>query len=853
MLDFICPFDSPGFEVSSDACTGLRIMQKTTLVTPGLRFLGTREFLRPITTPPVLKSSKLDPPYKGSRGDFEWYSYAQIYKMTVELALGLQCLGITKGTKIGIISINRVEWVVLDLACIALGAVLVPIYDTQSTEEVILVTNDSQISILFAAPDRLPKWADAAPKCPSVKTVIIFDDRLDDRVLVLDYHSQFSNSVVCPDGKTVALSMPTHTPTAPRRMEEFEEGDRKYGCYNPRRRIPEEQNAAEGTKSRYPRIISTLRDTANDSHGAYFYLPEKKDIPHLAHQLLTMEKGKYGRPEAMQQLMKLVSGTYHQIAALGRDTTVYKEMFSKYAHASNSGIAGYSYLYSDDFPITSFPPLDLEVSQRDDLMTLIYTSGTTGNPKGVKLSHGNVMHTAISMQCSRLLPLQSQQHYTLSFLPNAHIFMRVINFVSIHSGACMGFWQGDIKLLVEDVQMLCPTFFVAVPRVLNKLFDGIMAKVSAISSFKRFVFFAAYGSRRKALLAKKPWPGLTNKIFSSTKALLGGRCSLCVTGSAPLSQKVGEFLRITCDMELFEGWGMSETAAHGVVQPTSTMHWGTVGVTLDSSTKIRLNSVPDMDYLVTDKPNPRGEVWIKGPSVFSGYYNDDGKTKETLTEDGWFMTGDIGEYDRSLGELRLIDRKRGIFKLAQGEYISATTIENAIGRCKYIEQCIMHGSRFESYVLCVVVLNIEVCQKELSHAIPKDLEGKLATALQDLGEYPRLKDLFVEVLQAVQKTCKENGLRSFEIPKALAVEGDPWTPENGCLTPAMKVKKNNVLRRHETTLTDVYRRINHAGLQNVTPQGAVELYLDSLISGPMSDTASSGFSGFSGFSRPSSK
>lgn len=165
----------------------------------------------------------------------------------------------------------------------------------------------------------------------------------------------------------------------------------------------------------------------------------------------------------------------------------------------------------------------------------------------------------------------------------------------------------------------------------------------------------------------------------------------------------------------------------------------------------------------------------------------------------------------------------------------------------------MHGSRFESCVLCVVVLNVDMCQKELGHAIPKDVEGKLEITLQDPSAYPRLKDLFMQVLQAIQKTCKENSLRSFEIPKALVVEGDPWTPENGCLTPAMKVKKINVLKRHETTLTDIYRRINHAGLQNVTPQGAVELYLDSLVSGPMSDTASSGFSGFSGFSRPSSK
>lgn len=330
-------------------------MQKTTLVTPGLRFLGTREFLRPMTAPPVLKSSKFDPPYKGSRGDFEWYSYAQVYKMTVELALGLQALGITKGSKVGVISTNRVEWVVLDLACIALGAVLVPIYDTQSTEEVILVANDSQISILFVAPDRLPKWADAASRCPSVKAVIIFDDRLDDRALVSDYYSQFANSFSCPDGKTVSLAMPTHTSTVPRRMEEFDEGDRKYGCHNPRRRTPEEQNAVEGTKSRYSRIISTACDTASGSHGAHFYLPDKKDIPHLGHQLFTMDKGKYGQPETVQQLMKLVSGTYHQVTTLGRETDRYKAMFSKYAQSSATGLAGYSYLYSDDFPITSFP------------------------------------------------------------------------------------------------------------------------------------------------------------------------------------------------------------------------------------------------------------------------------------------------------------------------------------------------------------------------------------------------------------------------------------------------------------------------------------------------------------------
>ena len=199
--------------------------------------------------------------------------------------------------------------------------------------------------------------------------------------------------------------------------------------------------------------------------------------------------------------------------------------------------------------------------------------------------------------------------------------------------------------------------------------------------------------------------------------MIGGRCRLAVTGSAPLSQQHGEFMAICFNMHVFEGSGMSETSAHCAVQSIHTMNFGAIGEALDKNTQMRIRSIPEMGYLVTDEQIldygghqekvvcPRGELLLKGPSIFSGYYKDEQKTKESFTEDGWFMTGDIAMFDPVLNVAKLIDRKRGIVKLSQGEFISINSIEDAISKSRFVEQVFLYANRYQSFVLAVISPN----------------------------------------------------------------------------------------------------------------------------------------------------
>ena len=802
-MAFLIPFEAPEFIVGDSIATTSRLFCQRALKTPRRRCLGTREFLARNDENPE------------ARGDYEWYSYLDVLRMSSELFYGLQAIGIKQGDHAGIMSANRVEWALVDLACSALGVVTVPIYDTLSLTDIIFIANDSHVTTVFLTLDTLHTWSTAALSCPMVKTVILFDDRYDDRWFL---HKAWAHAT------KIKHPLPSSVPVAYKSFEECDADDRVDGIAFERALTPAEKAHKAGTKIRYPRRLvcnSIPSEQVEDPFTCqYTYLPSLE----ISHDL-----DKTGSPI---NVLHLVSYTLHGVMACGRKTSAYRGVDFRKAYLS------------PDTLIT--PVYALDLTGPDDLMTLVYTSGTTGNPKGVKLTQGNVLWTSASMAEHRVEKRPNVQEFNLSYLPNAHIYQRVIQGVMWYCSGATGFWCDSIKGLTNDIQALRPTIFIAVPRILNRLFEGIMASIEKLSVFRRFLFFLVFSTRRKAMRRNTSWPRWTNIFFSATKALLGGRCSLCVTGSAPLSQKVGEFLHIACDTQVIEGWGMTETAAHGTVQSINTNHWGYVGVTLDSSTKIRLTSVPDMDYLVTDKPNPRGEVWIKGPSVFSGYYNDDAKTKETLTEDGWFMTGDIGEYDRSLGELRLIDRKGCIFKLSQGEFICTTTIENTLLQSKLIDQCFVYGDRLQSYLLAIIVPNFTELRAVLS-ATPGTVKDLAHLSNNELV----IKEAaIITILREVDQACVARNFRPYEIPRAVILEHQPWTQKDESLTPALKIRRTMLTNRYKPCLSSLYHHINKISSHKPSMQ-QIALTVIKVIDGATLSEVSTQITGASGLSEMS--
>uniref|UniRef100_A0A668AJT2 Long-chain-fatty-acid--CoA ligase n=1 Tax=Myripristis murdjan TaxID=586833 RepID=A0A668AJT2_9TELE len=329
----------------------------------------------------------------------------------------------------------------------------------------------------------------------------------------------------------------------------------------------------------------------------------------------------------------------------------------------------------------------------EDLSIICFTSGTTGNPKGAMLTHENVVSDAAGVIKSFETSVSpTPQDVTISFLPLAHMFERVVQTVMYGAGAKVGFFQGDIRLLPDDMKTLQPTIFPVVPRLLNRVYDKVQS--GAKTPFKKWLLnFAVerkHAEVREGIIRNNSiWDKL---IFHKVQESLGGRVRVMVTGAAPISPSVLNFLRASLGCQIFEAYGQTECTAGCTFTMPGDATSGHVGVPVPCNV-VKLVDVEEMNYFAS---NGEGEVCVKGKNVFKGYLKDPEKTAEALDEDGWLHTGDIGKWLPS-GVLKIIDRKKNIFKLAQGEYIAPEKIENVYVRSEPVAQVFVHGDSLQLY------------------------------------------------------------------------------------------------------------------------------------------------------------
>ena len=307
----------------------------------------------------------------------------------------------------------------------------------------------------------------------------------------------------------------------------------------------------------------------------------------------------------------------------------------------------------------------------ETVATLCFTSGTTGVPKGVILSHGNILSFVAGAEylvsTNQTYPF-SKTDIHLSYLPLAHIFERIIQATISHYGGRIGFYQGDTLKLLSDAEVLKPTIFASVPRLFNKIYDRVNAGVKEKGGIAAFLFNTAYKSKASQVKYGETKHWLWDSIvFKNVKAKLGGNVRCMFTGSAPISKEVIEFLKVAFCCPVLEGYGQTENTASATITLSTDPSSGHIGVPAPQC-MIKLRDVPSMGYTSEDKPFPRGEICVKGACVFKGYYKSEEKTKETLGDDGWLYSGDIGQWDEH-GRLKIVDRVKNIFKLAQGEYV----------------------------------------------------------------------------------------------------------------------------------------------------------------------------------------
>ncbi|KAB0385699.1 hypothetical protein FD755_000655 [Muntiacus reevesi] len=425
-----------------------------------------------------------------------------------------------------------------------------------------------------------------------------------------------------------------------------------------------------------------------------------------------------------------------------------------------------------------------------DLSIVCFTSGTTGNPKGAMLTHGNVVADFsgfLKVTESQWAPTCADVH--ISYLPLAHMFERMVQSVVYCHGGRVGFFQGDIRLLSDDMKALCPTIFPVVPRLLNRMYDKIFSQ--ADTPLKRWLLeFAAKRKQaevRSGIIRNNSiWDEL---FFNKVQASLGGCVRMIVTGAAPASPTVLGFLRAALGCQVYEGYGQTECTAGCTFTTPGDWTSGHVGAPLPCN-HIKLVDVEELNYWTS---KGEGEICVRGPNVFKGYLKDPERTKEALDEDGWLHTGDIGKW-LPAGTLKIIDRKKHIFKLAQGEYVAPEMIENIYIRSEPVAQVYVHGDSLKAFLVGIVVPDPEVMP---SWARKRGIEGTYAELCTN-------KELKKAILEDMVRLGKEGGLHSFEQVKAIHIHSDMFSVQNGLLTPTLKAKRPELREYFKKQIEELY-------------------------------------------------
>ncbi|XP_019420386.1 PREDICTED: long chain acyl-CoA synthetase 4-like [Lupinus angustifolius] len=491
-------------------------------------------------------------------------------------------------------------------------------------------------------------------------------------------------------------------------------------------------------------------------------------------------------PNAAKYLKTLVS--------FGNVTSEQKQEHEKF------GVTIYS--WNEFLQLGDNQSFDLPVKKKSDICTIMYTSGTTGDPKGVMISNESIITLLSGIKnvlenCNEKL---HEKDVYISYLPLAHIFDRIVEEAMIWHGASIGFWRGDVRLLLEDIAELKPTIFVAVPRVLDRVYTGLNQKISSGGFVKHTMFSFAYSYKlqnlRKGKNHGEAAPLFDKIVFNKVKQALGGHVRIILSGAAPLSKHVEGFLRVVTCSHILQGYGLTETCAGTFVSlPNHNDMLGTVGPPVPY-VDVCLESVPEMGYDALAS-TPRGEICVRGKPVFSGYYKREDLTKEVMI-DGWFHTGDIGEWQPN-GAMQIIDRKKNIFKLSQGEYVAVENLENIYGQVPIIESIWVYGNSFESFLVAVVNPRKQALEQ---WAHENDIKSD---DFDSLCEDSRTNRYIIDELTKIGRGKK---LKGFELIKAIHLDPAPFDMERDLITPTYKKKRPQLLKYYQSTIDNMYKTIN---------------------------------------------
>lgn len=419
--------------------------------------------------------------------------------------------------------------------------------------------------------------------------------------------------------------------------------------------------------------------------------------------------------------------------------------------------------------------------RENDLCTIIYTSGTTGEPKGVMLTHKNILSNVNS--ALQAYPITEKDTF-LSFLPLCHIFERMAGYYTAFASGCTVVYAESIESVAQNLIEVNPTIMTTVPRLFERIYSKIIKNIDSQSSSKQKIFYWAMEIGKKYAQAKRsgdiPITLLVKQrledrlVFSKLKEKMGGKMRFFISGGAPLSRELGEFFEAV-GVIILEGYGLTESSPVLAANKVDDFKFGTVG-------KI----FPGVEIKIASD----GEILARGPNIMLGYYKNKKETEEVL-KDGWLHTGDIGVFD-SDGFLLITDRKKHLFKTSSGKYIAPTPIENMFLSSKYIDQFVLVGDK-RMFLSALIVPDFESIKEYAdSNNIPY-------TNAEELVKRKEIYDLIEKDMGKIQKK-----LANFERVRKFALLEKPFALEDGEITPSLKIRRKIVEERYSHLIDEMY-------------------------------------------------
>ncbi|KAK1477146.1 AMP-binding enzyme [Colletotrichum cuscutae] len=387
----------------------------------------------------------------------------------------------------------------------------------------------------------------------------------------------------------------------------------------------------------------------------------------------------------------------------------------------------------------------------------------------------------------------------LTYLPLAHILEFVFENACIYWGTTMGYGNpktlsdNSVRNCAGDIREFKPSVMVGVPAVWETVKKGIIAKVNAGSALVKTLFWNALSAKQHMMSLGVPGTGvLDSVVFKKLKEATGGRLKLCMNGGGPIAKETQQFISMAI-APMIIGYGLTETTAMGCLTNPLEFSVNNMGA-MPASIEIKLVDFAEAGYYATNKPNPQGEVWIRGPSVLEEYYQNPKETKEAITEDGWFKTGDIGEFD-SQGHLKLIDRKKNLVKTLNGEYIALEKLESIYRAAAVVANICIYADANKAKPIAIIV-PAEPALIKLAESI-----GVQGSNLEGLVHDKKLQSA---VLKELQNAGRSGGLSGIEIIEGVVMSDEEWTPQNDLVTAAQKLQRKKILEKYKSEVNKAY-------------------------------------------------